>query len=403
MREILERLENLILLVINATTGTKVTIDNFRDELLHLKNFLIQEVYRTEVKSVELLIQSCQATIIDWMDRLNKTCGIPKQTPKIIHLCKTIISQLNQFLSFIEIHYSRYFNLEEKVPDTYCFVMQEEFAEEIKHVKKFMEDRATDPLIIQLAIAPITEFITGKNTVYSYRQTMYLKDLLRELRSFGQFLHEQHTYPAPAELLIYMNFNSVRFINYLSTLILASIEQQAIGDKLTALNYHLKEISQKHTRMGVALHTDHPSVKEQMQHFLNEEIRFLEKQSAGIVSDKLLVPGNQTITVHKGSQLIALSIANICYFYRSGADNYVATFSGERYLVQHSLDEVERKVDASLFFRANRQWIVNRSACKYTEQLSHNKLALFTDPPVKECIIISQKKGYSFRQWLNAS
>jgi len=104
--------------------------------------------------------------------------------------------------------------------------------------------------------------------------------------------------------------------------------------------------------------------------------------------------------VQRGAKNIPLSVTDIAYFYREGDYNYLKTFDEESYLVSQTLDEVEAQLDNKIFFRANRQMIVQYKACKHFTPLQFGKLELFVSPPAKDSIVISQRRAKSFKEWV---
>jgi uncharacterized membrane protein len=108
----------------------------------------------------------------------------------------------------------------------------------------------------------------------------------------------------------------------------------------------------------------------------------------------------RTFLINQGPKSIPVSVASIAYFFREGSYNFLRTVSGDDYPVQQSLDELQALLPSSEFFRANRQMLVSRSACRYFEPLMYNKLELFTNPGYKMSVIISQKRNRAFRDWL---
>ena len=109
---------------------------------------------------------------------------------------------------------------------------------------------------------------------------------------------------------------------------------------------------------------------------------------------------SQTFVVNAGAKTIPIPITDISYFYREGEYNYVRTFNSERFLIAKSLDEVQQQLSEQEFFRANRQFLVNRKACEHFELLEYGKLELSVNPPGKEKIIVSQKRAKSFKDWM---
>ena len=76
-----------------------------------------------------------------------------------------------------------------------------------------------------------------------------------------------------------------------------------------------------------------------------------------------------------GSKNIPIPVETIAYFYKDGNYTTLKTFQSETYLLNHSLDELMKLLEETLFFRANRQFIINLKAC--------------------------QKRAPAFKEWLN--
>jgi DNA-binding LytR/AlgR family response regulator len=108
----------------------------------------------------------------------------------------------------------------------------------------------------------------------------------------------------------------------------------------------------------------------------------------------------ETFLVHRGAQSIPLPVGTIAYFYREGDYNYLKTLEGDHFLVPETLDEVEKQLDANMFFRANRQVIVQHKSCSHFSELDFGKLELFVSPAAKEPIVISQRRAKSFKEWM---
>ena len=117
-------------------------------------------------------------------------------------------------------------------------------------------------------------------------------------------------------------------------------------------------------------------------------------------SGSTVTNGKEVFMVQRGANTIPLPVTAIAYFYREGDYNFLRTFDTESYLVSQTLDEVESQLDAKLFFRANRQLIVQHKACSRFSPLEFGKLELFVNPPSKEPIVISQRRAKSFREWM---
>ncbi|MEZ4893734.1 MAG: LytTR family DNA-binding domain-containing protein [Saprospiraceae bacterium] len=82
--------------------------------------------------------------------------------------------------------------------------------------------------------------------------------------------------------------------------------------------------------------------------------------------------------------------------------NYLYTFSGDRYLVDNTtLDEVEELLDPKIFYRANRQFIVNIEAIKQVKPMENQKLILYLKTTPQMEVDISREKAPAFKKWFD--
>ncbi len=102
-----------------------------------------------------------------------------------------------------------------------------------------------------------------------------------------------------------------------------------------------------------------------------------------------------------GNKNIPIPVENIACFYKTGNYTTLKTFNSDTYLLNHTLDELARLLEENLFFRANRQFIINLKACHFFTNEENGKLAVNLGPLHDEEIVISQKKATAFKDWLN--
>ncbi len=125
--------------------------------------------------------------------------------------------------------------------------------------------------------------------------------------------------------------------------------------------------------------------------------------SLAIKGSEISVTGRHSFQVSKGATNMLLPVEGIAYFFRQGDSNYLRTISGEDYFVNKALDEVQQELPEKLFFRANRQLIINRQACKGFDLISYGKLNLTLDPPLKENAGVSQTRAKDFKKWMETA
>ena len=103
-------------------------------------------------------------------------------------------------------------------------------------------------------------------------------------------------------------------------------------------------------------------------------------------------------TYHK-DELISIETNEIAYFSLENNVVYIRTFGGNQFTINSSLDEVIKTLDLQIFYRANRQFIINIKAIKNILIFGKNQLKLVTNPESEE-IIISKNKVSEFKKWL---
>jgi two-component system response regulator LytT len=110
-------------------------------------------------------------------------------------------------------------------------------------------------------------------------------------------------------------------------------------------------------------------------------------------------PRPNSLLVYRGEKIIPIRTTDIAYLYLRNEAVYLTSFDNQQYTVNVNLDTVETQLDTT-FYRANRQFIVNRSAVKEVSHDLGRKLVVELILPCKEQIIISKAKSPEFMLWL---
>lgn len=76
------------------------------------------------------------------------------------------------------------------------------------------------------------------------------------------------------------------------------------------------------------------------------------------------------------------------------------TFSGEKHALFKNLEYIESVCDPRLFFRINRQMLINRNAVKSIEPYFHRKIVVHLTIPFNEKPLVSRLKVSPFKDWL---
>ncbi|HUX54803.1 MAG TPA: LytTR family DNA-binding domain-containing protein [Williamwhitmania sp.] len=107
------------------------------------------------------------------------------------------------------------------------------------------------------------------------------------------------------------------------------------------------------------------------------------------------------ILVSKRGAFFSLPMDDVAYIYVDTKVTFVVAFDGKQYPISQSLDKLEPELDPALFFRANRQAIVNLNAIEKFEAYFNGKLVLHLKNQLGEKIIVSRDKAMALKSWMN--
>jgi len=110
----------------------------------------------------------------------------------------------------------------------------------------------------------------------------------------------------------------------------------------------------------------------------------------------------QSFLVHTRDKLIPVTVSKIAWFYTANEIVYAGTTDNKQFIIDGTLEQLQQQLDPTQFFRANRQFIVQRKAIVEVDFYFNGRLAVKTDPPPKEQILISKARVPEFKQWMNA-
>ena len=110
----------------------------------------------------------------------------------------------------------------------------------------------------------------------------------------------------------------------------------------------------------------------------------------------------QTMLVRYKDKIIPVKMDDVAYFYTYAERVTLTTLSGESYPVDKTLEALSQQLSEDKFFRANRQFIISRSAVKDIAVWFGSRLALNLTVETPERIIISKARVPEFKQWLQS-
>ena len=106
-----------------------------------------------------------------------------------------------------------------------------------------------------------------------------------------------------------------------------------------------------------------------------------------------------------GSHFRSVLVKEICYFYILERATFLRTFSGKEYPLENSLDFVQKCVDPEIFYRINRNCLLNIEAISdiisYSSSRLQIKLTGKIPAPDETYLVVSREKVHSFKKWID--
>ncbi len=307
-----------------SESGLKTISDAVSIEIENIRTHLIVSLFNLEKQSeVESLVQNYQSVIIRLLDDLYTYQLDQAGNNNVLALYSAISTSLSDILSFIENYFTKYFNIDQKVPYHYHVIKSENFQSQLSKLRIQFKERAADLKLITIVESCYSLSISDSHkTTITYRQLIYLKELLAELTSISSDTQTADFNTTICNLLVYLNFNHPAFIVYMTDKFSRKIkEQESQQEKVLQLNLQLKQIKQINTTSRGILFKDIMGVKEQLINWIDEEIDYIQKESD--VSKQLASDEQKSESELKINT--SLSIPQLAFFVRLLVENKTIT------------------------------------------------------------------------------
>lgn len=160
--------------------------------------------------------------------------------------------------------------------------------------------------------------------------------------------------------------------------------------KVNSVDYLLKPINPRELEAALQKHQEQQNQQVQNQLLNQLQQHFSRSQASNV----------QTLLVYQGESMLPLSVADIAYIFIEAGIVKARNFSNQSFFLDKKLEDFEQMLSSKNFFRANRQFIVNRKAIHKMDQHFNGKLSLHLQPNTKEKILMSRAKVKAFKEWL---
>jgi len=119
--------------------------------------------------------------------------------------------------------------------------------------------------------------------------------------------------------------------------------------------------------------------------------------------NRVLLQMNKTyknrFLVKVGDHIKSIKAENISLFYAEGRTVFIITNKQNKYIIDYTLEELEKSLDPDIFFRPNRSFIVNINAIKDVVVYSNSRLMILLNENFEKEIIVSRDKVVQLKTW----
>ena len=159
--------------------------------------------------------------------------------------------------------------------------------------------------------------------------------------------------------------------------------------KVNSIDYLLKPIKTEEVKIAL----------EKFQKLNRQEtVSYLSKMPQLLTThkypEKLLIPIN--------NELIPVDVSEISYFYTTVKCTRTILKNNTGLCYMKALESIYATLDPSLFFRANKQFVIAKSSVKNITIWYDSRLLITLDTDVPERIYVSKNKAAQFKKWLTS-
>lgn len=119
------------------------------------------------------------------------------------------------------------------------------------------------------------------------------------------------------------------------------------------------------------------------------------------VYEQLVNPWKTRFFVRVGSHFQSVPVEDVAVFFVEERCTFLRTSGGKSYALDLSLDQVQKKVNPSLFFRINRNYLINLNFISEIISYSSTRLKIKLNSFTNDDMIVSRDKSAEFKQWLD--
>jgi hypothetical protein len=283
---------------------------------------LLEKVYKTENEDkISLHIKKYQSLIIRYMKTILEDY-IPKEHWNSLFqtstgytttdIFKITYQALEEILVYLEKSFDNYLDTNLPVPYQNRLLLALEHNEKLSRVYKMLEQAKLDYRLHELVVIPFEQIGMLEPLSFTYHNHAYHKAYL--LAFYQAALKNELPDDKKVILILWqLNFNALKFFNYLTKTVYQELKTRDIPEeKLGLLYYYQKLCNQQPVKTKLTYNPNLLPLKDQMSIWLQEEISFLKRN---LKYNTNRIPGDHGNTTKK--TLVKMSVPQLSLFTRA--------------------------------------------------------------------------------------
>jgi len=254
-------------------------------EINNLKSRIRQEIFvaATPRKNRKLVANYYHETITYYMNILygiGQDCEA--HAKHVDDQCRELHNLLGQLLDYLEIHFRDYLKNNRKVPKYDLLSVKQTLRDLLDDISK--KRRKVKCSHTQNVIGIVTEAVEKFISHSKYRYTVthqcvqYRLELLTRIHFLVKWEADPGTGQFPLDhLLIFMNFNSKTYINYLTSCLSENMNNIDDSNKVEMLLGYYKGFRQLHSNPSYAFNPEYLTIVEVLDKWFDEELSYFSK------------------------------------------------------------------------------------------------------------------------------
>jgi hypothetical protein len=349
---VLEWLDTLISVTLNPEK-TDVTLLQFEDITMHRNSIedeknkvmtsIKNQVFKINDESkIKTTVKLYYSSLIVLLDQAMKNQIQNSVYPQLKEISEEVIDCTNEILFLIEDRFGNYLDNRKRLPIAYLNPVRKELLTRINLIEQQLNNYPAFKPASDITIQVLKNFLNcspGEHS-FNFQEIEYVKELCLEMEHI-ECPGNNKIFPRFDELLIYLNFNSRKYLDNLTQRLMREISScEKKEDKIERLLFFFKSFKQLPKKTNVIFNSKQPDLKKSLTNWFRHELSYLEKRGISQSGQQNLSTQNVLSEKPKQKVTCALSTDQIGLIIRA-ADEL-------RILIAKSMSEVFKTIVPNL-------------------------------------------------------